>query len=226
MIKFILCRTQHPGNIGAAARAIDLMGFSELHLVAPETKLSPEAYTRAGRSEQILQEATIHQTLEDALQDVHYVTSCSARPREQHIKVQSPQQTSLYIQDLPQDASAAIVFGPERTGLTNEELLLSHSITQIPCSKNKSLNLSHAVQIMAYQLKISTQKKQSFGQQNDLLTHLDYQKFYQQLEIKLRNRSKLLAHDPDHTLSLLKTLFNRSCLHINEMNLLLGILSE
>ena len=153
-VRIVLVETTHPGNIGAAARAMKAMGLSDLRLVKPARFPAAEATARAAGADDVLSRARVHETLGDALGGSALVVGTTAR--ERHIEWPSL---------LPRDAAAelvataqpvALVFGRERSGLTNEELSLCQRAVHIPTDENfRSLNLAQAVQVCAYELRLA-----------------------------------------------------------------------
>lgn len=160
-ISIVLVKTSHPGNIGSVARAMKTMGLSKLRLVAPkEPKLhtEPEAIALASGAQDVLEQIEIFQDLPSALHDTQWAYALSARLRELGPALQTPAQASLEaLQNTQQPGSGcAFVFGAERTGLSNEEVQLCNRQVYIPSNPvYNSLNLSQAVQIMCYSLRIS-----------------------------------------------------------------------
>ena len=153
-VRIVLVGTTHPGNIGATARAMKVMGLSALHLVAPARFPSAEATARAAGADDILARARVHADLEDALVGVRTVYGTTARERHIDWPAQSPREAAAAIAADGDDV--AIVFGRERSGLTNEELDRCQRAIHIPTSATfRSLNLAQAVQICAYELRLA-----------------------------------------------------------------------
>jgi tRNA/rRNA methyltransferase len=154
-IRVVLCRPSHPGNIGAAARAMKTMGLSDLRLVAPERFPAPEAEWMATNAVDVLKAAKLHATLREAIQDCAVAFALSARPREwspQVLDVRAAAPRALELQ-----APVAFVFGNESAGLTNEEMFACQFLVHIPANPAfTSLNLAQAVQVVAYELHVST----------------------------------------------------------------------
>jgi TrmH family RNA methyltransferase len=151
-IQIILIDTTHPGNIGAAARAMKNMGISQLRLVRPRLFPCAEATARAVGADDILANAQIFDNYEDSLGDCHLVFGTSARQRN----IAWPTLTPIICVEkaLKCAGKVALVFGREQSGLTNQELELCHFIVQIPTNPTfSSLNVAAAVQILTYELK-------------------------------------------------------------------------
>src|SRR2546425_7156764 len=140
-IRIVLCRPSHPGNIGAAARAMKAMGLADLRLVAPERFPAPEAEWMATSAVDVLQRARIHPSLHDAIKDCVAAFALSARPREWSPQVLDVRAAVARAMELANDV--AFVFGNETAGLTNEEMFACQFLVHIPASSEfSSLNLA------------------------------------------------------------------------------------
>ena len=147
----VLCRPSHPGNIGAAARAMKTMGFTDLRLVSPERYPAPEAEWMATNAIDVLQSATVHQSLADSIRDCVAAFALSARPREWSPQVLDVRAAAARAAAM--EGNIAFVFGNETAGLTNEEMFACQFLVHIPASPQfSSLNLAQAVQVVAYEL--------------------------------------------------------------------------
>lgn len=153
-IRFILVATSHPGNIGAAARAMKAMGQSELWLVAPLSFPHPDATARAAGADDVLAAARVVPTLAEAVADCGLVLGTSARPRSEYYWPSlAPREALPGIADAARDGHVALLFGTERVGLTNQELALCQALIHIPVQPGfESLNVAQAVQILAYEI--------------------------------------------------------------------------
>jgi TrmH family RNA methyltransferase len=152
-IRFILHTPSHPGNIGAAARAMKVMGFNDLHLIAPKTFPHPQATARAAHATDVLTNCTVHPTLEHALADLNIVIACTARSR--HIKrpLETPSSLAKLVHSHWSKQTIGILFGNEQHGLDNQAIQWAQYIVTIPThNQYHSLNLAQAVQIIAYAL--------------------------------------------------------------------------
>lgn len=155
-VRIVLVGTSHPGNIGATARAMKVMGLTELHLVAPERFPDEAATARAVGADDVLTAARVHATLAAALSGVDVIYGTSARGRRIAWPTVSPRIAAAEIAALG-DTRVALVFGPERTGLSNSSLDLCQRLIEIPTVREfSSLNLAQAVQICAYELFLQT----------------------------------------------------------------------
>ena len=152
-ISIVMVEPQHPGNIGSVARAMKTMDLKNLVLVAPSRYPDPQALWRSANAADILEKAVVLETLEEALNDVHFVVGTSARVRQLSPKILEPRSLGPKLAALNPGSSTAILFGREDSGLTNEELQKCHVQLQIPASEEYGvLNLAMAVQIVAYEL--------------------------------------------------------------------------
>jgi tRNA (cytidine32/uridine32-2'-O)-methyltransferase len=155
-LRIVLVGTQHPGNIGSAARAMKTMGLQRLLLVAPEKFPHPEAFALAAGANDVLEAAEIHPTLESALAGCRSVIATTARRRTVPMPELSPRDAAQRLVDDASMGEVALVFGRERTGLENEELQLCHASVLIPANPEySSLNLAAAVQVLAYELRLA-----------------------------------------------------------------------
>jgi tRNA/rRNA methyltransferase len=176
----VLCRPSHPGNIGAAARAMKTMGLTDLRLVAPERFPAPEAEWMATNAIDVLRAATMHSSLEDAIRDCVAAFALSARPREWSPQVLDVRTAAARARELEGDV--AFVFGNEATGLTNEEMFACQYLVHIPANPQfSSLNLAQAVQVVAYELFMSA-KPGVQGRSEKLATIEDLEGLYLHLE--------------------------------------------
>ncbi len=155
-IRFVLVRTSHPGNIGAAARAIRTMGFERLELVAPHRFPHADAIALASGAVGVLDAARVTPMLVDAVADCTLVLGCTARARAVQLEQLSPREAVARALDAAAHGPVAIVFGNERTGLENDELMSCHAAVRIPSVADfPSLNLAQAVQVLAYELRLA-----------------------------------------------------------------------
>jgi tRNA (cytidine32/uridine32-2'-O)-methyltransferase len=152
-MRIVLCRPQEPGNIGAAARAMRTMGLSDLALVAPrEPWLTEQAHGLAHGSQRLLHAARVFPDLASAVADCHLVIGTTSRRRNRALRFLDARETAQVVADLGARRRAALVFGNERTGLTNDELALCHHVARIPAAvRQPSLNLAQSVMIFAYE---------------------------------------------------------------------------
>lgn len=234
-IRVVLVATSHPGNIGGVARAMKNMGLSRLVLVEPNIFPSARADARASGALDILQSAQVVTNLEQALEGCTMVFGTSARERHLPWPIVEPRDAAkVCLENALAGAQVAIVFGRERTGLTNEELHLCQYHVTIPSNPEfSSLNLAAAVQVLAYELRLACRDLSpdalQLAQKLDpqaLATTDDMERFYQHLEQALVDIEFLDPAQPKHLMSRLRRLYGRQALEKVEMNILRGILTE
>ncbi len=232
-IRIVLSGTTHPGNIGAAARAMKTMGLGRLVLVAPKLFPCAEATARASGADDILANALVYDTLRDAVSDCVMVYGTSARLRTLSAPLVEPEQAAAgLLEYADRSADVAIVFGRERTGLTNEELDLCHKMVVIPSNPDfSSLNLAAAVQIICYELCKQVQSGKVISPVGDpewsapvSAEALDH--FYTHLGEVMVQTGFLDPLKPRRLMRRLKQLFNRTNMDQNEYNILRGILTS
>ena len=155
--RIVLVRTSHPGNIGAAARAMRTMGLAELVLVAPRAHPHAESVAMAAGADDVLEAAPRVETLAEAVADCRLVLGCTARSRRVPLEELSPRAAAARTRAAAlAGTEVALVFGRERTGLENDELQLCHAAVHIPANPDySSLNLASAVQIVAYEWRVA-----------------------------------------------------------------------
>ena len=152
MTRFILINTSHPGNVGAAARAIKEMGFADLVLVQPrfaDVLSHNDALAMASSADDVLANARIVDTLEEALDGVTYVCATAMTPRDFGPPVREPR--ALFAELAATEHKLGLVFGSERFGMSNDDVYRCHAVLSIPTQPDYgSLNLAQAVQLLAY----------------------------------------------------------------------------
>ncbi len=165
-IKIVLSHTTHPGNIGATARAMKVMGLSQLVLVNPAKYPSAEATERASKAADILSNAVIYENIHQAIADSRLIVGASVRTRSLPSRLVTPRQLVTVIQDNPKNTPIAILFGTENSGLTNDELHLCHYQVYIPTNPDySSLNLASAVQLISYEMRLAFSEMQPLPEQ-------------------------------------------------------------
>ncbi len=224
-IRIVMVGTSHPGNIGAAARAMKNMGVERLYLVAPREFPSPEASARASGADDILAAATVCDTLDDALAGCSLVFGASARLRN----IPWPQLDARGCGEkaVGHSGQVAIVFGREHSGLSNEELERCNYLVHIPTDEAfSSLNVAAAVQVITYELMMGSGPVPAQAPQRDEPAAAeDMERLYAHLEETLIELDFLDAASPRQLMRRLRRLFNRSALETTEVNILRGILT-
>lgn len=228
-IRIILVATTHPGNIGSTARAMKTMGLERLYLVNPNLNPYRKAHELASGAYDVLQNAVITDSLEEAIQGCHLVCGTSARPRDLALPGLTPSACAKLAISQPDETEIAIIFGREHAGLTNEELLLCHYHIHIPSNPDfSSLNLAQAVQILAYELRMQLLNPvpKVETNQDQWATSTETELFYAHLEQVLIQIDFLKPSNPKRLLQRLRRLFNRARLESTEINILRGILTH
>lgn len=222
-IKIVLVETSHPGNIGSVARAMKTMGLQNLVLVNPQVFPSEEAFALSSGASDILDCAQVVSALEEAIVDCELVLGTTARARDLEWPMHHPKMLPQLIGTKP----SAIVFGRERSGLTNAELWLCHAGIQIPTSPDyRSLNLAQAVQIVAYELWNGQYEMAQTPSSVPLANVEAYEQFYAHLERLMIEVQFMRADEPKRLMPKIRRLFNRAQVQRSEMNILRGILAQ
>tara|TARA_B110000090_G_scaffold26749_1_gene27325 strand:+ start:116 stop:859 length:744 start_codon:yes stop_codon:yes gene_type:complete len=228
--KIVLCRTSHPGNIGSTARAIKTMGFEHLTLVNPKQFPHPDADALAAGAEDILANATIVNSIEDALKDSHLIIGFTARQRELSQPHQNIREIAKGLKSESHSKKIALLFGNETNGLSNDEIKHCHVLGYINSNENySSLNLAQAVQIICYELRMNLSEDNQIIQppkKNELVTHEIQNGFYIHLEKLLTEIGFLKKIQGERLMQRLRLLFNRTTMEKDEVNILRGILTE
>jgi tRNA (cytidine32/uridine32-2'-O)-methyltransferase len=238
-IRVVLVGTQHPGNIGSAARAMKTMGLSRLVLVAPETAPNAESYALAAGADDVLAAAATHATLAEAVADCTHVYGCTARSRRIALDELSPRHAAGRVRaEAETNGEIAIVFGRERTGLDNDELQLCHAAVHIPANPGySSLNLAAAVQVLCYELRLAALGEVVDMQQapvsNDAnarreppASHAQIEGLFGQLADTLDAIDFHKGRAPEAAMRKLRRVFLRAGLDEREVRLLRGVLSD
>ncbi|MDH5517868.1 MAG: RNA methyltransferase [Gammaproteobacteria bacterium] len=233
-IRIVMVNTSHPGNIGAAARAMKNMSLQQLYLVDPLEFPSAEAASRATHAVDIINNAVVCPSLSSAIADCSLVIGTSARERNLNWVIEKPHQMALtaLAQCQAVDAPVAIVFGRERTGLTNQELALCHRLVHIPTNPDcSSLNVAAAVQVIAYELFNTVQEYQteSFSTKPDgddqAALAGQIQTLHQHLQQVMSEVEFFGSNNPENVMRRLQIFLNRAQPSRRELNILHGILT-
>lgn len=227
LIRIVLVGTTHPGNIGAVARAMKNMGLADLALVNPRYFPHDEATARASGADDVLQSARVFATLADAVADCVYVAGASARSRALNWPTLYPRDCAQRLLEESRQGPVAAVFGPEKAGLSNEDLDHCDALLTIPTNPDfPSLNLGMAVQVLTYELRnrISAPIPE-FESDVPAATSDDMERFYTHLETVLRDIRFLDPENPRLLMRRMRRLFVRARPDMNEVNILRGILT-
>jgi len=229
----VLVETSHPGNIGAAARAMKTMGLNNLVLVAPKEFPCAEATARASGADDVLARARVVETLSEAIEDCGFIVGASARFRSLPWPIVDPRACARTVREQAADNRVAIVLGPEHSGLTNEDLGRCHQLVHIPASPEySSLNLAMAVQVLCYELRMAREEAsrtidaaEPEHREIPLATADELDGFHQHMEAVLANVGFLKPDHPKQLRLRLRRIFHRSHLDQTEINILRGILA-
>ncbi|MCK4951917.1 MAG: tRNA (cytosine(32)/uridine(32)-2'-O)-methyltransferase TrmJ [Gammaproteobacteria bacterium] len=234
-IRIVLVGTSHPGNIGASARAMKNMCLDQLYLVSPGDFPCAEATARASGADDVLAKATVCGSLGEALKGCRLVVGASARLRSLDWPQLEPRECAARLVETAQQASVAVVFGREQSGLSNQELEQCQYLVHIPTnSEYSSLNLAAAVQVLAYEIHQAgrlitdsqAHKKGAQEAEGDLPASADdVALFHQHLEQTLQDIDFLNPKQPKLLMRRLKRLFYRASPDQTEINILRGFLS-
>ena len=226
-IRIVLVETTHPGNIGAVARAMKNMGVTDLALVNPRYFPDKEATARASGAEDLLDNATVTESLTDAIADCVYVAGASARARAISWPCLEPRDCASKLIAESGRGPVAAVFGPEKSGLSNEDLDHCDALLTIPTNPEfSSLNLAMAVQVLTYELRAAISAKPvEYEADAPLATSRELELFYEHLETVLTNLQFLDPDNPRHLMRRLRRLYIRARPDQNEVNILRGILT-
>ena len=242
-IRIVLVRTYHPGNIGSSIRAMKTMGLSQLVLVEPREFPSEDANKMASSAEDLLADAVVVDTLLEAVHDCSLVIACTARPRTFDLPALQPEPAARRLCQSAEASPVALVFGPERMGLHNDDIQLAHYRVSIPANPDySSLNLASAVQILCYELRkqldlesgdndttaaSGSVKALPSGSDTDktLPTIAQRENFYEVLEEVLNDTGFVNQQHPGQLMLKLRRLFSRAEPDESEMNILRGSLA-
>jgi tRNA/rRNA methyltransferase len=157
-VRVVLVETSHPGNLGAVARAMKVMGLSDLALVNPRCEVGDEARARASGAVDVLESAGRFDSLEAALADTVLAAACTSRRRDLPHPAFTPRRAAAELLAMAVNGPVALVFGSETYGLSNEQLMKCRWLINIPANPDyASLNLGAAVQVLAYELRCTAE---------------------------------------------------------------------
>lgn len=229
-IDIVMVGTTHPGNIGAAARAMHNMCIPNLVLVNPKCPIGEIAYARASGANVILDKLRQAGSLQEAVQDCILVVATSARERSLPWPELTPGSMAQKIADLNGQSRVALVFGREHSGLTNEELQICHYTVNIPTNPVfSSLNVASAIQVLCYEIFKAVDNQSETRQDENLepaATSQQLEGFYQHLEQIITTTQFLDPENPGLLMQRLRRLYHRLEMSKNEVDILRGILSS
>jgi len=227
-IRIVLSRPAHPGNIGAAARAMKTMGLARLYLVQPERFYDPETRARATGALDVLAQAVVCASLDEALEGSALSIAVSARSRVIAHPPLDARSAAAAAVACAVAQEVAFVFGNETAGLTNDEVMKCGRLAYIPANPDySSLNLASAVQVIAYECRMELLGAARPGATPPALArHEDVENFFAHLERSLYASGFLHPDHPRHLLERVRRLFSRATLEEEEVRILRGMLSS
>ena len=235
-LRIVLVGTQHPGNIGSAARAMKTMGLSKLVLVAPEKAPDRDTHAMAAGADDLIEAALVFATLAEAVADCRWVLGCTARSRRIQLEQMHPHDAAGRAVLAAAGGPVALVFGRERTGLDNEELQLCHAAVHIPSDPAfSSLNLAAAVQVLSYELRCALLGDAGNGEGSGgrtlppgehVASHAELEGLFGQLAEALDQIDFHKGRAPASAMRKLRRLYLRANLDSAEVRLLRGVLAD
>ncbi len=229
-IRIVLVNTFHPGNIGSALRAMKTMGLTNLVLVSPQRFPDNEVSVMAACAADGINNICVVDTLEEAIYDCPLVIGTSARKRGKPWPLLNCKQCAEKVISESASGQVALVFGREKTGLTNHELQQCHFHVMIPASPDYPvLNLAQAVQILSYEIWLASQSNQKTDEdyrETSYPSHKAMAEFYDALEVSLCDINFIVKQHPGDIMIKLRRLFNRARPETQELNILRGILAR
>jgi TrmH family RNA methyltransferase len=232
-IRIVLVETSHPGNIGAVARAMKNMALDQLVLVSPKQFPHAEASARASGADDVLQNARVTDTLSAGLEGCGLVLATTGRERDQNFRVLDARAAAQRAVEQSTISPVAIVFGSERTGLTNDQLQHAHALLAIPANPiYPSLNIAMAVQIVVYEIMCARLQHEQRAPRSitspavPLADAQEMERMYQHLaevllEIDFRDRTQ----SGTNLMKRFRRLLQRAEPDMNEVHILRGFLT-
>jgi len=235
-IRIVLINTHHPGNIGAAARAMKNMGLTRLYLVDPLDFPSFEASQRASSATDVLSNAVVVDTLAEALKGCSLVCGTTARLRSVKWPQVDARECGELVHTESEQHEVALVFGRERSGLTNDELELCQTLVNIPTAEAySSLNLSQAVQVLSYEVLMASQQAKSKTVEvsentekdikDTLATNDELEGMYDHFVDALTSLKFFGSRNPEHVMRKIRCLYGRARPTKREVQIMRGVLS-
>jgi tRNA/rRNA methyltransferase len=227
-VRVVLSRTTHPGNIGAAARALKTMGLRRLVLVDPRHFPDPQAEAMAVGADDVLAQARVCPTLDGALAGATLAIALTARRRDlSPLAVDARGAAELAVAEVCTGGEVAFVFGTEMAGLSNDEVIRCHRVAHIAADPGfSSLNLAAAVQVVAYELRMAAIAPGPFDtDRTPPATFEEVEGLFAHLEASMVASGFLDPYNPRRLMERLRRLFGRSRLESQEVNILRGMLA-
>ncbi len=225
-ISIVLYKPKYAGNVGSVARAAKNMGIGKI-VVVGTTDLDREAMEQRSThlAADVLDQIQHIASIEEALGDFHYIVGTTARLGKARGPFVSPRAAAQNIADLSQKNKIALLFGPEDTGLANDQLRLCHSVVTIPTSREfTSLNLSQAVMILCYEIFIASSAAMVPAEATPKLAlSSETEGMYLQIKELLGKIGFLNPENPEYWMLDLRRFFSRSGLLSREVKIVRGI---
>lgn len=227
-IRVVLCQTSHPGNIGSTARAMKTMGLHHLYLVNPKHFPDGQAKSLAVNAADVLDNAVVTQSLEEAIADCQFVIGVSGKERSLSQQVMTVREAAQEVHAIANSQQVALVFGTEMSGLSNAEADRCQVLATIPANPDyTSLNLAQAVQIMCYEVRmaVTTGKLHYDEKPAALASQDDLERFYAHMQEVLAQIGYINPRAPKKLFERIRRIYSRARLEKEEVNLLRGILT-
>jgi tRNA/rRNA methyltransferase len=219
----ILAGTKHPGNIGSVARAMHNMGLAHLRLASPQCARNQESERLACGGKEVLENAREYGTLKSALRGIHLLVGTTGKTGGNRSQTWSPRALAPKILAHAATAKAGILFGPEDTGLVDDDLLPCQMLMRIPTDpRARSINLAQAVMIVSYELFVASLEKEP-ARVPDLASTSQVEAMYVQMEEALSRIGFLKAQNARHMMFALRRMLGRAGLETSDVGILRGI---
>lgn len=225
-VRVVLSHTTHPGNIGAAARAMKTMGLHRLYLVNPRHFPDAQATAMAAGADDVLADAVVCASMDEALHGVTFAVAMTARRRDIAIEVRSPREAMPQVWQEAQAGQVALLFGTEMSGLTNAEMGQAQLGVAIPADPAfSSLNVAAAVQVIGYELAVAAASFRPALPEIQPASHERLEGFYAHLEKTLFEIGFFTTQNPARLMQRIRRLYARTRLEEEEINILRGMLT-
>ncbi len=227
-VRVVLSHTTHPGNIGAAARAMKTMGLETLYLINPKHFPDKQAEAMAVGADDVLRNAVVCGSIDEALHGTVFVAAMAAHLRDISLEVLTPREAMPQLAHQAAQHPVALLFGTESSGLTNEEVGKSDILVRIPANPEfSSLNLASAVQVVCYELCVALDSTGFKLQPVEVepARHEELERLYVHLEQALTQIGFFKTKSVNKLMHKLRRLYARARLEQEEVNILRGILS-
>jgi tRNA/rRNA methyltransferase len=222
-IAIILVGTKYPGNIGSAARAMFNMGLNQLVLAAPQCAINEESFRMAKSGKPILESARTFRSLKSALRGIRFLVGTTGKSGGYRAPAYAPRFLAPRILNHAERQKVGIMFGPEDTGLVDDDLQLCQLLVRIPTQHNAhSLNLSQAVMILCYELLLGSLKREP-ARVPRLASVEQIEAMYDQLEKALLDIGFLQPQNARHMMFMLRQMLGRAGLELSDVGILRGI---